>query len=68
MKSVIAILMLTVSIPAFAGEVAESLPCKLEGERAYLTNAEDSRNDDVYVCENGEWTFLYTREWNEGQQ
>jgi hypothetical protein len=66
MKTLFALLALT-AIPAFAADdVAQGKPCRLEGERAYVQNAEDSRNDDVYVCESGAWNFLYTRQWDDG--
>ena len=68
MKVLLIALVSLVSLNAFAsGVVGEGKPCFLEGERAYVTNAEDERNDDVYVCENGVWTFLYTRGWDDGQ-
>lgn len=70
MKTVFTILMLTLSASAFADNscVSEGAPCQLEGMRAYEPNAEDSRNSDVFVCKDGKWSFLYTREWNEGQE
>jgi len=43
----------------------EGKSCNIEGRRAYIVNAKDPRNDDVYVCERGAWKFLYTREWDE---
>lgn len=66
MKTVFAFMLLSfASLPAFAAEVVEGNPCPLEGERAYLTNAEDRRNFDVFTCEKGIWTFLYTTDWSE---
>lgn len=68
MKPLLSVLLLLSSTPAFAAAgVAEGNSCRLEGERAYVENADDSRNDDVYVCESGAWKFLYTRAWNDGQ-
>lgn len=68
MKDLFVALVSLVSLSALAsGPVGEGKPCHLEGERAYVTNAEDERNDDVYVCENGAWKFLYTRGWDDGQ-
>lgn len=56
------------SLSAFASdEVAEGKPCRLEGERAYVANNDVPQGDDVYVCENGAWKFLYTRGWDDGQ-
>ncbi len=68
MKALIAALFLTSFPIAHAGDVEEGLPCKLEGERAYLPNREDHRNSDVFVCEKGAWKFLFTQEWNDSDQ
>ncbi len=62
MKLVFTLMLL--SLPAAAADltalsIAQGEPCSLEGERAYVKNGE---GDDVFVCENGKWDFLYTRE------
>ena len=68
MRILFAALVPLLSLNAFAaGLVGEGKPCRIEGERAYVTNVEDERNDDVYVCEKGAWKFLYTRTWDDGQ-
>lgn len=69
MKPLFAILALA-ALPAFAfaaDEVAEGKPCRLEGERAYVESRDYENSDDVYVCENGSWRFLYTRGPDDGQ-
>jgi len=46
--------------PTIVSANDEKVPCKLEGERFYAINKLDSSMDDVYVCENGVWEFLFT--------
>lgn len=46
--------------PTIVSASDTKVPCKLEGERFYAVNQLDTSMDDVYVCENGAWQFLFT--------
>jgi len=62
MKSLLMVMALVFSTAAFAEYVEQGEACSSEGQRAYVYNGEDQ---DVFVCENGKWNFLYKRMPNE---
>lgn len=62
LRTILALAGISLTISASASKltapVSEGAPCRLEGERAYVSKGSD---DDVFVCTAGVWKYLYTR-------
>lgn len=54
----LALLATAASSQAAKINVVPNGPCEIETQEGYIT---DGQNETVYVCQNGVWTYFYTR-------
>jgi hypothetical protein len=65
-----ALFVLSLALLAAAGAQAAKInvvpngPCEIETQEGYIT---DGQNETVYMCQNGVWTYFYTRSAKKAQ-